>query len=111
MVWLYSSLCNEFRSFVSKKIKIKICSGAREREEVALHCSLFALIPFLAPMQLWGIQVGRYSTYYAFRGHALREGRLYQHKVEDAIPVRGPVSATYTFGTNSPQLVSAICDN
>jgi hypothetical protein len=96
---------------VSKKIKIKICSGAREREEVALHCSLFALIPFLAPMQLRGIQVGRYSTYYAFRGHALREGRLYQHKVEDAIPVRGPVSATYTFGTNSPQLVSAICDN
>jgi hypothetical protein len=29
-------------------------------------------------MQLWGIQLGRYSAHYAFRGHALREGCLYE---------------------------------
>jgi hypothetical protein len=29
-------------------------------------------------MQLWGIQLGKYSAHYAFRGHALKEGCLYQ---------------------------------
>jgi hypothetical protein len=30
-----------------RKVTNTICSGAREREEAALHCSFFALIPVL----------------------------------------------------------------